>query len=861
MIVLPLVAAVPTRAEAGGKGRALAVMVEAGLPVPVGFIVGAGAYRAFVAANALEKKILEHLDGAPSAQAAWAIAALFGTASIPDEVQAEVRRARAEIIGSGPVAVRSSATSEDLPGASFAGQHASFLNVRSEVALIDALRRCWSSLWSERAIAYRNEMGMDHAGASMAVVVQALLEPDTSGILFTANPATSVRELVIEGSYGLGEAIVGGQVTPDAWVVDRDTLSIGPVTLGSKERMTVRAPDGGTETVAVPAGKQSEPCLSEERIRELARLGLAAEVVFDGVPQDVEWVIANGSCWLVQSRPITNLPTPPREAAWLPPPGAERLLRRQVVENMPGPLSPLFEELYLGEALDRGMDRLVTDMGLPIDVDEFIDRPLFVTVNGYGYCRYDVKIRWRTLKIVPKVLYFYVFRLPRLVSRLIPMWQEEGLPEYQEAIEGWRAVDLQSADDQRLLAGIRALALADGAYWLFTTMMVGVAKISEGLLGWLLSASVFHGQLSTGMFLAGLASKTMEAERELELVARNVSSDQALKDLVLATPVRELMAALAAHPAGSTVVADLNRYLDTYGHQVYDLDFAEPTQIEDPTPVLMSLKALVLSPASTGHRQADLAARREVLISDTRTRLWPIRRRLFDTFLGWARRFGPYREEALFHMGAAWPTLRRLALTLGERLVASGLLGAADDVFYLRRAEIEAAIAARAEGRRETRFAAQADERRVLRESRKGLHPPSRVPVDVRFRYGPFDLTRFIEIWETQKRNPDSDDVLSGFAVSPGRVTGPACLIRSPADFERMRPDSILVCPTTTPAWTPLFAQATGLVTDIGAVLAHGSIVAREYGIPAVLGCGNATRRIADGQTITVDGSEGVVIL
>jgi pyruvate,water dikinase len=208
-------------------------------------------------------------------------------------------------------------------------------------------------------------------------------------------------------------------------------------------------------------------------------------------------------------------------------------------------------------------------------------------------------------------------------------------------------------------------------------------------------------------------------------------------------------------------------------------------------------------------------------------------------------------------MGAGWPTLRRLALESGRRLVESGSLLAAEDIFFLETPEIGAAITARVTGQARTDLARLARERRELREARKRLHPPPVVPPGHKLRYGPFDMSA----WETQRRNESTGAVLRGFAVSPGRVSAPASVINSPADFSRMEPGTILVCPTTTPAWTPLFSQARGLVTDVGGVLAHGSIVAREYDIPAVLGTGVATRRIQAGQRIHVDGDAGTVTL
>jgi pyruvate,water dikinase len=256
-------------------------------------------------------------------------------------------------------------------------------------------------------------------------------------------------------------------------------------------------------------------------------------------------------------------------------------------------------------------------------------------------------------------------------------------------------------------------------------------------------------------------------------------------------------------------------------------------------------------------RQRAIAAERDMLAEETARSLDPLRRKAFRILLGWAQRFGPDREQALFHMGAGWPTLRRLALELGQRLVEDGSLLAAEDIYFLKTPEIREGISARDSVQTSPKLANLARERRELREARKRLHPPPVVPPDFKVRMGPFDMSAF----ETQRRNVPDGTTLGGFAVSPGRVTAPASVIRSPDDFSRMEPGTILVCPTTTPAWTPLFSQARGLVTDVGGVLAHGSIVAREYDIPAVLGTGVATQRIRSGQRIRVDGNAGTITL
>lgn len=837
--------------------------MQGGIAVPAGFVISTAVYRAVVDANDLTSEILQIVERESAEVAAEVLAERFESVLIPPRIAAPILAAREAITAGSPVAVRSSATTEDLPDASFAGQHESFLNVTSDDALLGAVRACWASLWTARAIAYRNEMALDHGNAAMAVVVQVMLEATVSGVIFTANPTTGRRaEMVIEGSYGLGEAIVGGDVTPDVWLVDRERSAITNATPGSKTDMVV-ATDGGTIHTPVPTDARARFCLADDTVLALMRLATDTERLLGGNPLDIEWVVVAGRCWLVQARPITNLPMAPEDVVWLPPPGATQLVRRQVVENMPGPLSPLFEDLYLHAGLDGGMDNLMAEMDLHIDIDAIVSRPLFVTSNGYGYCRYDLAPGWGMFKQFPKMMYMTMTRMPRVLRTLVPRW-EKGLTNYRAEISRWQRLDGDSSN-ARLYEGIRALAFADATYWFYTTMMVGTAKIAEGLLALSLNARKFRGELTTGMFLAGFDSRTIAGEEALEAIAERIRADDGLREFFRATPAREILPALGALDGGEAVREKLDRYLEDFGHQVYDLDFAEPTQIEAPTPVLMGLKALVLAPRSSRAKQAELTARQEKLIADTRARCGPLRRRVFDKSLGWAQRAGPYREEALFYMGAAWPTLRAIACQLGARFVEAGVFRAADDIYYLRAAELETLVSAERSGEQSAALREELlepiAERRRLRDARKGMHPPGRVPQDVRIKFGPFDLTRLLEPFETQKRNLDDNARLNGFAVSPGTVLGPACLIRSTRDFERMRPDSILVCPTTTPAWTPLFSQAIGLVTDIGAVLAHGSIVAREYGIPAVLGCGNATQRIRDGQMIKVDGSAGIVEL
>jgi pyruvate,water dikinase len=531
-------------------------------------------------------------------------------------------------------------------------------------------------------------------------------------------------------------------------------------------------------------------------------------------------------------------------------------VRRQVAENMPEPLSPLFDELYLDEGMKVGMGKIGEMLGYS---DLVVDTGLswYATVNGYAYLRGNFEINWRGLpRSLPALLGGKPVRVA--FGRGIPYWRDEVLPAHLRTIERWQAVDPAAATNEQLLDGIRELARSEAVYWGSTTLALAAAKNSDLALNRFLSLALPGRGLSSARFLRGFPSRALDAEAELQSIAEQIRASEELRDVVQATPARRLSAALRASSSGRSVLGRLQQYLDRYGHQVYNLDFVEPTQAEDPLPVVLSLKSQVQQ-ASTDvrARQAEMVRERESLVAECARSLDPLRRRLFLKILRWAQGLAPAREEALFYIGSAWPTLRRLALELGRRLAEAGSLALSEDVFYLQTGELLAASEARRAGQARPDLAKLAHERHALREARKRLHPPAAVPPTARMKFGPIDIS----FAETQKRNVTDGSALRGFAVSPGRVTAPASVILSPSDFDKMVPDTILVCPTTNPAWTPLFAQARGLVTDIGGVAAHGSIVAREYGIPAVMGTGSATQRIVSGRIVTVDGDAGSVTL
>jgi phosphohistidine swiveling domain-containing protein len=848
----------------GGKGASLARLIRAGMPVPGGFHVTTAAYERFVTDNDLKSGIraaLENVDASEPdtlTRVSEKIGDLFLRTDLPEEVSGAISEAYAGLDQDDPaVAVRSSATMEDLPGTSFAGQQATSLNVRGNDELLGTVRRCWASLWSARAIAYRERQGFDHDRAAIAVVVQRLVAAEVAGILFTANPVSGARnEIVVNAARGLGEALGGGQVTPDSFTLDRTTLAVRERQTGFQEVETVPAERGTTEH-PLDRERAAQPTLDDAQLMQVAQIGIDIEDLFSSL-QDIEWAYTpDGRFWVLQARPITNLPPAPlKDVRWEPPFSGSAWWRRQVVENMPEPLSPLFDELYLREGLELSIDAMMEFFRMTyFRVEDFVDRPLFTTINGYAYTRANYKpLRWSAIPMFLRVT-VDEFRIMFGNDTLV-YWREEALPAYLTTVERWKAEDVASVPGERLLAGVRELALADSRYWFACVVMLARAKVTDALLGRYLALTASGRGVISGTFLRGFPSPTLDSEAELEGLAERIRASDELRTLVAATPAAGLPEALEGAPAGQVWLDAFARYLDRYGHQVYNLDFAVPTQADNPLPVLLSLKAMVQQSGHDSHaRQRAIVAERDMLAEETARSLDPLRRKAFRILLGWAQHFGPDRERALFHMGAGWPTLRRLALELGQRLVEDGSLLAAEDIFFLKTSEIREGISARDSVQTSPKLANLARERRELREARKRLHPPPVVPPGYKVRMGPFDMSAF----ETQRRNVPDGTTLGGFAVSPGRVSASASVIRSPTDFSRMEPGTILVCSTITPAWTPLFSQARGLVTDVGGVLAHGSIVAREYDIPAVLGTGVATQRIRSGQRIRVDGNAGTI--
>ncbi|MBN1933279.1 MAG: PEP/pyruvate-binding domain-containing protein, partial [Anaerolineae bacterium] len=473
--VLPLADLDATLDRVGGKGASLAKLANAGLPVPGGFHVTTDAYKQFVAENNLQSRILAALQDVDVTQPATLetasayIRALFTDAVIPPAIADEIRATYLALptlysllpTPSLPVAVRSSATAEDLPDASFAGQQDTYLNIRGVDAVLDAVRRCWASLWTARAIGYRARQGIDPDAVSLAVVVQTLIPADAAGIMFTANPLNGRRnQVLINAAWGLGEAIVGGLVTPDTYAVDKRTGQVVAREIANKQVMTVRT-ESGTEEQSVLDAQRTAQVLDDAQIAELARLGAQIEALY-GMPMDIEWCLADGQLYIVQARPITALPElevePPTE--WLMPDPKSKYVRASIIDLMPDPISPLFATMAF-KAYDAGITRAMSD----ITRSKALLPEHFLTINDYVYSDTRLNGRqtwWMLTRMLPS--------FPRMIRTGVSYWRENGRPPYVETVRRWEGQPLAPLSATDLLDGAREIVRA--AMFNLTAQMV-----------------------------------------------------------------------------------------------------------------------------------------------------------------------------------------------------------------------------------------------------------------------------------------------------------------------------------------------------------------------------------------------------
>ncbi len=808
------------RDQAGGKGYTLTRLCQADFPVPPAFIITADAYRAVTANNALDTMIANALTNDDPATASKRIVEAFGEAEIPSAIAAAIQKAY-QALGEGLVAVRSSALAEDSQATSFAGQHETFLDIAGSDTLLTAVRRCWASLWSERALAYRRHRSHIptplHSHAVMAVVVQQMVPSAQSGVAFTLDPISGRHDVIIvEAVAGKGEALVGGLATPHRYVVQQENI----------------------------------PPTSRDALLDSARLAtvvcLAQEVeAWAGEPQDIEWALdATGHIHLLQARPITvagDIATEARVTHWT---------RDNVGEVLPDPVTPLSWSVLdpLGNRSFAGVLRRLGMKDYPSAgmFGRFYDRvylnlSLFQAMMRRFYLSYA---GWRAA--------------PRLaLTALKTLWMLRRLPSERDRVIQ-AIMEQYHAERETDLADLAPITLLD----LLTDWRRRGAEAMEVHLAVSVMGELFYQALdkllvrwgdgmTTAITLTGglKGVRSAEAGWALATLTRQICQDQDLRDLVLATATEALPDRLSETKAGQALWSQIEALLAEHGHSAaQEFELAAPRWRDDPTIILSALQAQVRT-ADEGP-VTDPSTTRLEAVARVEKQLGLLKRWLFRYLLSQSQTFSIARENLKYHFVIAHSRLRDLYLALAAQCVTIGGLTDAHDVFFLTDEEVAGLVKGELtpDESRE-----RVVERRRAWEMEQTTSPP------VALHQLPDGRLR--PLGEAHSVSEMTGDTLHGLAASPGQMVGRARVVLNPADGADLKPGEVLVAPATSPGWAPLFLAAGALVTDIGGMLSHGAIIAREYGLPAVLNVTAATRRIRTGQLIHVDGSRGTIKL
>jgi pyruvate,water dikinase len=846
-------------AVVGGKAAHLGELSRIeGIRVPAGFCVTTDAFRRAVArVPSIDEQLDELARVAPDDRETIRtlgarLRRAVGGAALPGDVAEAITRALARFGERAAYAVRSSATAEDLPTASFAGQQDTYLNVVGPAAVLEHVSRCWASLFTERAVTYRLRKGIDHRTVRMAVVVQRMVFPEASGILFTADPVTGHRKTAtVDAGFGLGEALVSGLVNPDVLKV-RDG-EIVDKTIAAKQCAVHALPTGGTRDVAVDARRQEQPALTDAQAVRLVQLGRRIEAHF-GRPQDIEWCLDGDDFHIVQSRPITTLfPVPEaddqenhvyvsvghqqmmtdamkplglslwRMTAMVPMQEAGGRLFVDVTPRLAAPAS----RAALLDMMGRS-DPLITDA-----LQTLLDRGDFLpSLPDTGPGGPPAGGAPAPIDTDPALVTELVERSRASVAALERDIRTKTGPELfdflLEAFEDHKRVLGDPLSMQVIMAGMEA------TWWLNDHLRdwLGEKNAADTLT---LSAP---GNVTSQMGLALMdVADAVRPHPEAVAFLRSVGDDDFLDDL-------------AKLPGGPEARDAIEAYLDRYGMRcVGEIDITRPRWREQPAALVPAILDNVrnFEPGAAARRFEEgrhkaLRKEQDVL---SRLRALPDGERKADEtkrMIDRVRTFIGYREYPKYGIVSRYFVYKRALLAEAERLVRADVLAEEEDAFYLTFQELhEAARSHRAD-------AELIRQRKDAFRAYQALTPPRVLTSDGEAVGGSY------------RRDDVPAGALAGLPVSAGTVEGRARVVHDVAEAD-LGADDILVTAYTDPSWSPLFVGIAGLVTEVGGLMTHGAVIAREYGLPAVVGVEQATRLIQDGRRIRVHGTDGYIEL
>ncbi|MCY4426754.1 MAG: PEP-utilizing enzyme [Halieaceae bacterium] len=878
----------------GGKGGNLARLIQAGFRVPQGFCVSTHAYQLHISDSGLAKQItsftetIDYGDADNVEKVSAEIRQLIVQHDIPAALKQEIGEAYRSVTNETFVAVRSSGTAEDLAEASFAGLHDTYLDIKGEEQLLDAIRRCWASLWTARAVAYRHSKGFEHMSVSLCVVVQEMVASDVSGVMFTANPMNAqTNEVTANASWGLGEAIVSGIVTPDEIIVDSDKLEILENRIGTKELRIDRLVSGGTATTDVPEADRRRSALTESEVAELARLGLRVQEYYGGLPQDIEWALCDGTFYLLQSRPITGV-----DFSWdsdvdgwkeTPEDKSVTWTKAMADEVWTGAITPLFYSwrAYLWQL---SHDHLAQTMGLEqaekmwfwkfhkseayyntsvqkILVEDACPPPFRALMLGTlppeereaaTVAPFDtishLKGYFRTGLNYPTRGFFKWLKVfDELVDKTVARGRE------------YLNVDVSQLTDKALKQHIDDTIEYEGSYYVEIWVPFWIyARDMSGILAWMLD-KWYDGENDHALvdLMTGVPKRTVTMEENYQLwqLSEKIRHTPELLDLFNSHQNADFLVALQNSDAGREYLEEYTRFLHMFGHRGHqDRDMYFSRRSEDPAIDYRSLKAMLSVKQSHDpeEKEQEINQRREKVLEEVvqnirKKPLGYVPGELFKLILDYVLKFLMARDNERMMADVTTMAIKRGCEEIGWRLEQRGLLQSPGDFYFLAKLELYDLIDGKTNNMALVRAKIAARKRNFVAYLNKTA------------KLGPY-LRRGQEIDLDSATDAHEDGQLQGAGTSRGRVSGIARVVHSLDEIGRVEEGEILICHATDPGWTPVFIVIAGLVLETGGVLAHGSCLSREYGLPCVQ-LANATQLIPDGAKITVNGDTGNVVI
>lgn len=848
----------------GGKGLNLGMLsgIE-GIQVPEGFCVTTAAYQEAILHNETYHALLSRLttlradDREQISEISREIRRIITEAEIPSGVVTAVTQVLSRLGSEQAYAVRSSATAEDLPHASFAGQQDTYLNIIGVDAILQHISKCWASLFTDRAVIYRLQNGFDHSQVYLSVIVQRMVFPQASGILFTADPVTNNRKLLsIDAGFGLGEALVSGLVSPDCYKVKDGEIVDKRIAV--KKLAIYGLPQGGTETRQLDSGQQQAQTLTEKQILQLAHIGREIEAYF-GSPQDIEWCLADDTFYIVQSRPITTLfPIP--EAIDQENRAYVSVGHGQMMTDAMKPLGLSFHLLITPAPMRIAGGRLF------VDVTSHLASPArMMIIDTLG--KSDPLVKDALMTIVERGDFIQISPHaeavaqsgksnpgkppagdptpagsdPAIVTELIKS-NEASVEELKHNIRtksGSALFDFILEDIQEL----KRVLFNPQSTAVFMAAMNASAWINEKMNEWL-------GEINAADTLSQSVQNNITSEMGLELmdVADVIRAFPQVIEYLQQVQEEDFLDGLIKLEGGQETYDALNNYLSKYGMRCTgEIDITRTRWSEKPAILIPMILSNIRNFAPDTSRQKFEQGRQEAW--DKEQELLDRLKQLPDgahkaeetkVMIDLVRNFIGYREYPKYGMVSRYLVYKHAIMKEAGQLVQAGIIRDTEDIYYLNFEELHEAV------RTNTTDYQLINKRKDDYKLYDKLTPPRVITSDGEILSGQY------------KRDHLPAGAIAGLPVSSGVVEGRARVILN-MEEANLEEGDILVTLFTDPSWTPLFVSIKGLITEVGGLMTHGAVIAREYGLPAVVGVENATRLIQDGQRIRVHGTEGYV--